>query len=384
MSNMKKILAGIIFCLLIFKLEAQQTTQYNYHLFDDYLLNPAYVGTQNYYSVLLGRDQRFYGLTNSTPQTYFLSVHSRIGQGYVFKKDGKVNEFFKKFGNAALGFQFYQYVYGPQRETNIGLTYGYHLDLAPNLLNKNPRKLILAFSPRLQGMWYLADDLHLISDALGSEDKTFHDPVLGEYQSFRSWFFTTDVAALYQTVHVDAGAGAINAIQTHNKLDQENYYIADSSYNTYDTLYPTKFFVNTKLKFLDLYTSDRFDVYFIPTIAVLYYTKRNCTEYFADLMLEGTFKKTIAGVRKEIEFVGQLGLNVNHKREYHPSTLLQPYFTLDFRNYTITYAHSFYLENDLVQASSKIMGGNQISVLFKINRDRTIREGRFSNKFLSK
>jgi hypothetical protein len=383
MGNMKKILAGIILCLLVFKLDAQQTTQYNYHLFDDYLLNPAYVGTQNYYSVLLGRDQRFYGL-KSGPQTYFLSVHSRVGQGYVFKKDGKVNEFFKKFGNAAFGLQFYQYALGPDMETNIGVTYGYHLDLAPNRLTKNPRKLILAVTPRLQGVWYNANNLYLISDILGSDDKTFHDSELGEYQSYRSWFYTTDVAALFQTIHVDAGAGALNVIQTHNKLDQKNYHVADSSYNTYDSLYPSKFFVNAKLKFLDVYTSDRFDVYFIPTISVLYYTKRNCTEYFVDLMMEGTFKKTIAGVRKEIEFVGQLGVNINHKREYSPTTLLQPYFTLDFRNYTITYAHSLYLENDLIKSGAGITGGNQISVLFKINRDRTIREGRYTNKFLNR
>jgi len=137
------------------------------------------------------------------------------------------------------------------------------------------------------------------------------------------------------------------------------------------------------MKYLDLYKSDQFDVFFIPTVSVLYYTKRNCTEYFADLMVEGTFKKTIAGVRKEIEFVGQLGLNVNHKREYHPTTLLQPYVAFDFRNYTITYAHSLYLENDLTQ-SGAAMGGNQISLLIKLNRDRTIREGRYTNKFLNK
>ena len=379
---MKKILVGIIFCLLAFSSKAQQTIQYNYQLFDDYLLNPAYVGTQNYYSVLLGRDQRFMGL-KSSPQTYYLSVHSRIGQGYIFKKDGKVNEFFKKFGNVALGFQFYQYALGPDNETNIGMTYGYHLDLAPNRINKNPRKLIFAFTPRLQGVWFNANDLNLTSGDLDAEKKIFRDPALGEYQSYRSWFFTSDVAALYQTVHVDAGAGALNFIQTHNKLDQVNYHVGDSAYNTYDSLYPTKFFVNAKLKYLDLYKSDQFDVYFIPTLSVLYYTKRNCTEYFADLMVEGTFKKTIAGVRKEIEFVGQLGLNVNHKREYHPTTLLQPYFALDFRNYTITYAHSFYLENDLIQ-SGAAKGGNQISVLLKINRDRTIREGRYTNKFLNR
>ncbi|MBP7506535.1 MAG: type IX secretion system membrane protein PorP/SprF [Prolixibacteraceae bacterium] len=383
---MKKILAAIILCFLAFNINAQQTAQYNYHIFDDYLLNPSYVGTQNYYSVLVGRDQRFYGLTNSSPQTYFLSVHSRVGEGYVFKKDGKINEFFRKFGNVAFGLQFYQYMYGPERETNIGFTYGYHLDLKPNFKRKNPRKLILSLTPRLQGMWVSAKDLHLISNSIGDDDpnKIFYDPALGEYTSYRSWMFTADVAALFQTIHMDAGLGAMNLVQTKNKLESLYYYKPNDSiaYSIYDTLYPMKIYANAKLKFLDIYSSDQLDVYFIPSVAALYYTKRNCMEFFADLMLESTFKKTIAGVRKEIQFVGQLGLNINHRREYTPVTLLQPYFALDFKNYTITYAHSFYLENDLVHSGAAI-GGNQITFLFKINRDRVVREQQYQQKFLS-
>ncbi len=384
--DMKKILTAILLCFLAFNTNAQQTSQYNYHIFDDYLFNPAYVGTQNYYSVLLGRDQRFYGLTNSSPQTYFLSLHSKVGEGYLFKKDGKINEFFRKFGNVAFGLQFYQYQYGPDRETNIGLTYGYHIDVNQNYKKKNPRKLVLALTPRLQGMWINAKDLHMINANLGDEDPggIFEDDALGEFSSYRSWFFTSDIGALYQTIHMDAGLGAISFIQTKNKLESEKYYLPNDSlaYNIYDSLYPTKIFANVKLKFLDIYTSDKLDIYFVPTVSALYYTKRNCVEIFADLMMQTTFKKTIAGIRKEIEFEGQLGLNINYRREYTPITLLQPYIALDFKNYTITYAHSFYLENDLIH-SGAALGGNQISFLLKINRDRVVREQQYQQKFLS-
>lgn len=365
------------------QLSAQQTYIYNYHLFDDYLLNPAYVGTQNYYSLLVGRDQRFFGLSSS-PQTYFLSLHSRVGEGYVFKKDGKINEFFKKFGNAAFGLQFYQFQFGPERETNIGITYGYHLDLNENVLTKNPRKLVLAFTPRIQVMYYNSKDLKLIGNDLTGSSDYFSEDMFDGYSSYPTWIFTTDVAALYQTVHADVGFGALNVIQTNNKLDTKYIYTSDTTYySPYDSLYPQKFFINAKLKFLDIYRNEQLDVYFIPTVSMLYYTKRNCTEYFADLRLEGDFKKRIAGIRKEIVFVGQLGLNINHKREYWPTTLLQPYVSFDFKNYTITYAHSFYIWNDLIKSGAAI-GGNQISFLYKINRNRVVHEQQYQHKFINR
>lgn len=377
--DMKKIRVVILLCLLSFMANAQQTYTYNYHLFDDYLLNPAYVGTHNYYSVLLGRDQRFYGLSSS-PQSYFLSVHSRIGEGFIFDKDGKINKFFKKFGNIAVGFQFYQYAFGPERETNIGMTYGYHLNLSENVIRKNPRRIVLALTPRVQGMWFNSKDLKLISGDLNT-GTYFNEGIFDGYDSYQTWIFTADVAALYQTVHADVGLGALNIIQTRNRLDSKFIYLSDTvRFNTYDSLYPTKFFVNAKLKFIDVYRDQKFDVFFIPKVAMLYYTKRNCTEYFADLKLESDFKKHIAGIRNEIIFVGELGLNINHKREYWPTTLLQPYVTFDFKNYKIMYAHSFYLSNDLVHSGAAI-GGNQISIMFKIKNDRHVREQQYQEKF---
>ncbi len=381
---MRKIATVILLIFVVSHLYAQQTYPYRYHIFDDYLLNPAYVGSQNYYPVLIGHDQRFIGLSEGSPQTYFLSLHSRVGEGYIFEKDGKINKFFSQFGNMALGFQFYQYRFGPENETNIGLTYGYHLDLNQNYIRKNPRKLIFALTPRLQGMYYSLSNLHLVGDELGvDEGSTYTDPNLGGYSNYRTWIFSSDVAALFQSVHVDVGIGALNFIQTKNKLETEVLDLSDTTFTTYDSLYPTRLLFNAKLKFIDIYTSDRLDVYFIPKVALLWATKRNYSEIFTDLMFEATFKNHIAGIRKEVMFTGQLGLNINHRREYNPITLLQPYIALDFKNYTITYAHSIYLENDLVGSGATI-GGNQISVLFKISRDRVVRENRYTTKFIGR
>jgi len=376
---MKRIITGIILCLIVSVVDAQNTYQYRYSIFDNYLLNSAYVGSKDYYPILVGHDQRFIGLSEGSPQTYFLSLHSRVGQGYIFKKDGKINEFFSKFGNLALGMQFTQFQLGGQRETNIGMTYGYHLDLRQSYITRNPRRLILALTPRLQHLWYNRNDLHLVQN----EDVLYVD----ELSRYSSWIFSSDVAALYQTVHCDVGFSALNFIQTKNRLESDSILVHTNNdsipyekVSTKDLLYTPKLLVNAKLKFIDVYTSEKFDLYFIPSVAFLYAPKRNFTEYIVDLMLESTFKKTIAGIRKEIIFMGQLGLNIDHRREFEPTTLLQPYLSFDFKNYTLTYAHSFYIGNDLVKSGAAI-GGNQISLLFKINRDRVFSEAKFKEKF---
>jgi hypothetical protein len=384
MLLMKKIITCIILCLMVSGLDAQQTYQYRYSIFDNYLLNPAYVGTKDYYPILVGHDQRFFGLNESSPQTYFLSFHSRVGQGYLFNKDGKINKFFSKFGNLALGFQFNQYQFGPERETNIGITYGYHLDLKQSYITRNPRKLILALTPRLQVMWFSAKDLKLIYSSLGDEtgnETYFKDNILDGSERYSAWIFSADVAALYQTVHFDAGVSALNFIQTKNKLETKVLYLPNDTINTYDSLYPQKFLINGKLKFIKVYKSGNLDLFFVPSFAFFYAPKKNYTEYIVDLMLESNFSKTIAGIRKELIFTGQLGLNINHRREYDPKMmLLQPYISFDFKNYTITYAHSFYLDNDIVKSGAAI-GGNQISLLIKLSRDRIFRENLMKEKF---
>ena len=284
MFFMRKIITGIILCLIVSSLDAQQTYQYRYSIFDNYLLNPAYVGAKDYYPVLLGRDQRFYGLSNSSPQTYFLSVNSRVGKGYIFNKDGKINKFFSKFGNLALGFQFTQYQYGPERETNIGMTYGYHLDLRESPITRNPRKLVLALTPRLQHMWYNRSDLHLIED-----ESVLYNDNLSKYSS---WIFSADVGALYQTINFDIGIAALNFIQTKSALESDSILLPTNNdsipykkVSTQNLLYPPKLLINGKLKFIDVYTSEKLDVYFIPSFAFFYVPKRNYTEYIVDLML---------------------------------------------------------------------------------------------------
>ena len=80
---MKKVLLTILVGFLFAEVFSQQTYQYRYHIFDDYLLNPAYVGTNDYYSIQIAHDQRFRGLSNSTP-LLILPVYIRASDEVIY------------------------------------------------------------------------------------------------------------------------------------------------------------------------------------------------------------------------------------------------------------------------------------------------------------
>lgn len=383
---MKKALLTLLIGFLFYSGFSQQTYQYRYHIFDSYLLNPAYVGDGEYYTIQTGFDQRFYGLSNSSPRTSFLTAHSRLGRGYLFEKDGKINKFFGQFGNVALGFQFLQYAYGPNVETNIGLTYGYHLDLNPNVITKRPRKLVFAFTPRLQRVGFNVNKLNLTGiDGLAIEHDENDYIDLASIDKIASWFFTSDLGVLYQTVNADIGLGGLNLIPYKNKLETDSLFLEDASMYTYDSLYASKYFVNFKVKFLNIHESRTFDLDFVPTFSAMYAPKTSHAEFFLDMKLDGYFKRHIAGIRSEIIMNGQLGVNIHYMKSYSEKhlNLINPYVVFDFKNYAITYMHSFYINNDLVKAPG-INGGSRIGVLLKIGNDRIKRKTTTSNPFMKR
>jgi hypothetical protein len=233
----------------------------------------------------------------------------------------------------------------------------------------------LAVTPRLKRLGVVYSDLLLQNSPLdgNAHGANLVDPALGDLDHLRSWMFTADVGALYTSVHGEFGFGSIDVFRTRNRLESDFIYYNDSIVeDPYNFMYPTKLFVNTKLTFVEMYKSAKFDVNFVPTVSALYGPKNNSTEIFVDLMLQGLFKQHIAGIRSEIKMIGEIGLNVFHTRIYDPATFFQPYCTFDFDNIMITYAHTVNVDSDLVNVSG-VSGGNQISVILKIGNDRTYR-----------
>jgi len=358
---------------------SQQLQQYKYGLFDNYFVNPAYVGTQNYYNLQIGHDTKFSGVSVS-PRTYFVDLHSRVGRGYLFDKNGKINKFFSKFGNTAFGFQGIMYTFGPQYEYNFGVTYGYHLDLAPNLYTKLPRKLILAFTPRL---FIMSFDRSRFTDNEGVPLTGFDDPIFPSNLDDNMFHmnFKFDVGALYQSSYFDIGISWLNFTNAHNGYENDNLVFGkvstvvndsvttvSSGYNIYDSIYSSVIALNGKLKFLTLFESDKFDVGFIPNLTFFYRPNARDFEFNLDLRLDMNLYQIISSSRKELLYNIQGGTNIVYTRFYKDLVAIQPYVCFDFLDFKIQYTYQFPVNN-----IPGYWGRNQVSFVYALGRDKVFR-----------
>ena len=82
---MKKLICLIVVLQSIQFLFAQQRPQYTQYVLNNYIINPALSGIENYTDVKISSRDQWVGL-NGAPRTMYLTVHSPIG-----KKDYKTS-----------------------------------------------------------------------------------------------------------------------------------------------------------------------------------------------------------------------------------------------------------------------------------------------------
>ena len=109
---MKKSIYIFIFMIAVFVAKAQQLPQYSNYMINDYVMNPAIGGTNDYFEGKSNNRYQWIGITDA-PRTYILSVNGP-------SKDLKMG-----FG----GILFTDIV-GPTRRTGLYGSYAYHLQVA--------------------------------------------------------------------------------------------------------------------------------------------------------------------------------------------------------------------------------------------------------------
>src|ERR1700761_5091131 len=125
---------------------AQQLPQYTQYVFNNFLLNPAVAGIENYTDAKLGYRSQWTGLEGA-PVTSFISVNAPLGQDFVngdataSPAYGGVNPSSRSYTqnyqaaepHHGIGFTVVTDKTGPITQTNIDASYAYHLGLAPRL-----------------------------------------------------------------------------------------------------------------------------------------------------------------------------------------------------------------------------------------------------------
>ncbi len=138
-------------CLIVFILSivylpfcgvAQQRPQYTQYIFNNYLLNPALSGIENYTDVKVGHRTQWTGIDDA-PKTSFVSAHWSLGDDYLWKNplslpekgdDPMSQNYMQNYASSpahhGVGVIAITDKAGAISRVDAGLTYAYHLQLS--------------------------------------------------------------------------------------------------------------------------------------------------------------------------------------------------------------------------------------------------------------
>lgn len=132
---MKKTICFFILVICCCYVSAQQKSQYTQYVFNNYLLNPAFAGIDNYTDIKIGHRSQWTGLQGA-PKTNYITINTPIGKTNLIQGDtSKVlsnlfspNSLLLK-PHHGVGFLFMNDKVGLINQTNLHLSYSYHLKL---------------------------------------------------------------------------------------------------------------------------------------------------------------------------------------------------------------------------------------------------------------
>lgn len=141
MKKIKYIICCFVICFAG-KVLAQQKPQYTQYIFNNYLLNPALSGIENYTDFKAGYRKQWSGINNS-PQTTFASAHWNLGSEYLWKNplsqpekgdDPMSGNYMQNYtaspAHHGMGATVVLDKAGPISRLDANLTYAYHLQLS--------------------------------------------------------------------------------------------------------------------------------------------------------------------------------------------------------------------------------------------------------------
>ncbi|RYY23952.1 MAG: type IX secretion system membrane protein PorP/SprF [Sphingobacteriaceae bacterium] len=142
---MKKLYFTILFLLTAIVGRAQQKPQYTQYIFNNYLINPAITGIENYTDIKAGYRNQWTGL-NGAPVTMFFTAHTPLGNKFIQGdpmsqpangEDPMSRSYVQDYQAApahhGVGFTVVSDKAGPITQSNYNITYAYHLGLSSDL-----------------------------------------------------------------------------------------------------------------------------------------------------------------------------------------------------------------------------------------------------------
>ncbi len=144
---MKRIFILLLICVWLIPIaNAQQRPQYTQYVFNNYLLNPALAGIENYTDIKAGHRSQWTGL-NGAPVTSYITINTPIGRDFLesnansFSAGGGQNpnsrlytqDYIASIPHHGIGGMVVTDKAGPITQTNVAATYAYHLGVTGKL-----------------------------------------------------------------------------------------------------------------------------------------------------------------------------------------------------------------------------------------------------------
>lgn len=142
---MKTFYFTILFLLVAITGWAQQRPQYTQYIFNNYLINPAITGIENYTDIKAGYRNQWTGL-DGAPVTMYFTAHTPLGNKFIQGdpmsqpangEDPMSRSYVQDYQAApahhGVGFSVVSDKAGPITQSNYDITYAYHLGLSSNL-----------------------------------------------------------------------------------------------------------------------------------------------------------------------------------------------------------------------------------------------------------
>lgn len=234
---MKRFLHIIVLVLLMCQLKAQQLPQYTQYMLNDFAINPAVAGKNDYADVRSNNRYQWVGITDA-PRTYMLTAHGPF-----------------RSKNMGLGIHLFTDIVGPTRRVGFNVSYAYHIKL------KGETRISLGISA---GILQWGIDGHKITlhdqgdDNLLNQYLTVYLPDFGAgiLVHNKKWYIGFSVPQLYQSqIKLYPGGDNKGTLVTQFNLNGaykfnlgENFKIEPSFLAKYEAPAPIK--VDAGLRFI--------------------------------------------------------------------------------------------------------------------------------------
>lgn len=104
----------------------QQRPQHSQYMLNNYLLNPAISGIEDYADIRLSHRRQWVGI-DGAPSTYYLSAHTPLNKGAAS------NKYHRALAHHGVGTTLHTDKTGPLRRTGLSVSYAYHLPLTTSI-----------------------------------------------------------------------------------------------------------------------------------------------------------------------------------------------------------------------------------------------------------